>query len=74
MRRPDIRKRDRMVQLVGSMLALHKQLAAAKSEGQKTTIQRQIDATDAEIDRLVYKLYGLTGDEIALVEAATAKP
>jgi hypothetical protein len=30
--------------------------------------QRQIDATDAEIDRLVYDLYGLTGEEIALVE------
>ena len=27
-----------------------------------------IDATDAEIDRLVYDLYGLTKDEIAIVE------
>ncbi len=31
-------------------------------------IQRQVDATDAEIDRLVYDLYGLTVKEIALVE------
>ena len=31
-------------------------------------IQRQIDATDREIDRLVYELYGLTKDEIAIVE------
>lgn len=30
--------------------------------------QRQIDATDAEIDRLVYDLYGLTAEEIAIVE------
>jgi hypothetical protein len=30
-----------------------------------------IEATDREIDRLVYKLYGLTDEEIALVEAAT---
>ena len=50
------------------MLALHKQLAAAKSAAQKAIIQRQIDATDAEIDRLVYDLYGLTAEEIALVE------
>ena len=30
--------------------------------------QRQIEATDREIDRLVYELYGLTDDEIAIVE------
>lgn len=35
---------------------------------QKTIIQRQIDGTDAGIDRLVYDLYGLTAEEIALVE------
>ena len=59
---------DQIVSLVDSMLALHKRLAAAKSEAQKTVIQRQIDATDAEIDRLVYDLYGLTADEVAIVE------
>ena len=61
---------DRMVMLVDSMLGLHKQLAAAKSEGQKGILQRQIDATDADIDRLVYDLYGLTDEEIAIVEGA----
>jgi DNA-binding CsgD family transcriptional regulator len=60
-----------MVDMVESMLALHKQLLAAKSESQKTVVQRQIDATDAEIDRLVYGLYGLTPEEIAIVEGAT---
>ena len=35
---------------------------------QKEMIQRQIAATDKEIDRLVYDLYGLTPDEIAIVE------
>jgi hypothetical protein len=50
------------------MLALHKQLDAAKSEARKTIIRRQIDAADAEIDRLVYDLYGLTAEEIAIVE------
>jgi hypothetical protein len=33
-----------------SALALHKQLALAKSVSQKEIIQRQIDATDAEIE------------------------
>jgi hypothetical protein len=32
-------------------------------------IQRQIDSTDRQIDRLVYDLYNLTDDEIAIVEA-----
>ncbi len=34
-------------------------------------LQRQIDATDQEIDRLVYDLYGLTEEEIKIVEAAS---
>jgi len=31
-------------------------------------LQRQIDATDQQIDKLVYELYGLTDEEIAIVE------
>jgi hypothetical protein len=50
------------------MLALHKQVAKAKSEQERTVVQRQIDSTDAEIDKLVYELYGLTDKEIAIVE------
>jgi hypothetical protein len=38
----------------------------------KEIIQRQIDATDRAIDRLVYDLYGLTKEEIAIVEGASA--
>jgi predicted type IV restriction endonuclease len=62
---------DRMVSLVDKMLELHKQLAAAKSTHEKTTIQRQIDATDKQIDELVYELYGLTEEEIKIVESAS---
>ena len=68
----DIAKHDRVVSLVSSMIGLNKEHAATKSEAQKSIIQRQIDATDAEIDRLVYDLYGLTEGEIALVEEASA--
>jgi hypothetical protein len=32
-------------------------------------IQRQIEATDRQIDQLVYELYGLTDEEIKIVEA-----
>jgi hypothetical protein len=33
-----------------------------------TLLQRQIASTDAQIDELVYELYGLTEEEIRLVE------
>jgi predicted type IV restriction endonuclease len=69
----DKRWHDRMVQLVDQMLSLHKQLAAAKTAHDKTVIQRQIDATDGQIDRLVYELYDLTDEEIKIVEEATAR-
>lgn len=39
--------------------------------GQRTTLsRRQIEATDRQIDRLVYELYGLTDEEIGIVEEA----
>ncbi len=41
---------------------------SAKLGSEKEMIQRRINATDAEIDRLVYELYGLTEEEIAIVE------
>ena len=60
-----------MVHLVEAMLGLNQQLAAARTANDKTLIQRQIMATDGQIDRLVYDLYGLTDAEIAVVEETT---
>ncbi len=40
----------------------------ARTNHESTVIMRQIEATDHQIDRLVYELYGLTEDEIQLVE------
>jgi hypothetical protein len=45
------------VALVERMLELHKML-----------YQRPMDVTDAEIEALGYELYGLTQEEIAMVE------
>ena len=61
---------DKLVALVEKMLTLHQQLAAAKTPQDTTLLQRQIAATDRQIDQLVYALYGLTDEEIALVEKA----
>ena len=56
----------RIVSLVEHMLELHKRTPQTPHE--KQLLQREIDATDAQIDRLVYKLYGLTEEEIKIVE------
>ena len=64
----DVQRHDRMVALVERMLSLHQQLAAAQTPTERSVLQRQIDATDHEIDRLVYELYELTEDEIKIVE------
>jgi hypothetical protein len=71
---PEIRS-DELVtsvaQRVRGILELHTQLKNAKTSHAQMAIQRQIDATDRKIDQLVYALYDLTEEEIAIVEAAT---
>jgi type I restriction-modification system DNA methylase subunit/predicted type IV restriction endonuclease len=67
----DKSRQDQMVFLVEKMLELHTQLAAAKSTQEKPAIQRQIDATDKQIDELVYELYGITEEERRIVEGYT---
>lgn len=67
----DKARHDRMVSLVERMLDLNKRLTDATHQDDKTRLQRQIDATDQEIDRLVYDLYDLTEEEIKIVEAAS---
>jgi hypothetical protein len=64
----DAARHARMVGLVEGMLALHKRQAGAQLPQEKETLQRQIQATDGQIDRLVYELYGLTEEEIKIVE------
>ena len=64
----DAARHDRMVELVERMLALQERLAEARIERERAVIGAQISATDRQIDRLVYDLYGLTGEEIAVVE------
>lgn len=66
----DVARHDRMVDLVTRMLDLHKRLAAATLPHVKDQLQRQIDATDKQIDALVYELYELTDKEIAIVEGS----
>ncbi len=62
----DVQKHARMVALVERMLELHRRSALTPQEQDR--LAQQMAATDAQIDRLVYDLYGLTEDEIRVVE------
>ena len=66
----EVAQHDHLVTLVDTMLALHKQLAAARLPDEKERLQRQITSTDHQIDTLVYQLYNLTPEEIAIVEGS----
>ena len=64
----EVARHDRIVELVKSILNLHDALEKPHTGHKRTVLERQIEATDREIDRLVYELYGLTEEEIRIVE------
>ena len=65
----DLRKKhDKLVALGDNMLELQKKYHNTKMERDKELYERQIKNVDAQIDRLVYVLYGLTEEEIRIVE------
>ncbi len=70
MKKEDLRH-DRMVKLVDRMLELNQQLPKAKTPHDKESLQRQITTTDNQIDQLVYELYGLTDEEIKIINDGT---
>ena len=51
------------------MLELRKKYHDTRMERDKELYERQIKFVDSQIDRLVYDLYGLTEEEIEVVEA-----
>jgi hypothetical protein len=66
--------RRSLTEQAAHQLATQRSIAAAKTAHELTVLARQVEATDREIDRLVYELYGLTDEEIRIVEEATTKP
>jgi type I restriction-modification system DNA methylase subunit len=66
----DVEKHDRMVSLVERMLTLVPKRRTEANPQAASQLDAQIAATNTQIDRLVYDLYGLTEEEITLVEGA----
>jgi hypothetical protein len=61
-------KHDTLVKLVEQMLDTKKRLAAASRDSERTQLERKCEYLDSEIDKVVYELYGLTDEEIGIVE------
>ena len=57
-----------MVSLVEKMLEGKKLLHEAKTDKDKNYYEQKCNGLDRQIDNLVYELYGLTEEEIKIVE------
>lgn len=57
-----------LADLVKIILKMYSKMEILTISQEKQTLQRQIEATDKQIDKLVYELYGLTEEEIKIVE------
>jgi hypothetical protein len=70
-KRSDRKRHDKIVALVYQIISLHEYLPRARTDQERRLVQQEIDATDVRIDALVYELYGLTAEEIAVVEESS---
>ena len=70
---PDRASHDEMVAKVTAMLEAKKELGKAHTDKEKTYYENKCAALDRGIDNVVYNFYGLTEDEIRIVEASKTK-
>ena len=64
---------EKLAGMAAAMLALYGQWSKVDSSAQKEKLERQIAATDAELDRLVFALYGLSAAQISVVEGLSSE-
>ncbi|MGP1414518.1 MAG: Eco57I restriction-modification methylase domain-containing protein [Treponema sp.] len=64
-----LEEQDPLIQLSKQMLEAHKELEQAKFKEDKKFLKQRIDILDSQINALVYELYGLTEEEIKIVES-----
>ena len=59
---------ENLINLVNKMIQLNKELQNSNTPTERKLLQKQIELADQKINELVYQLYGLTEDEIRVVE------
>ncbi|MGP1511586.1 MAG: TaqI-like C-terminal specificity domain-containing protein [Treponema sp.] len=57
-----------LIKLVDQMITAQEQLGSAISDSDKKFLQQRVDILDKQINTVVYGLYGLTEDEVKVVE------
>ena len=63
-----LEKQEVFVDLANKMIELNKRLSDCRTPKEKRILETQLNKTDEMIDNLVYELYDLTEEEIAIVE------
>lgn len=59
---------NKIIELVTTSISSSEKLQLAKTESDKNYLTRKCETLDKQIDELVYELYGLTEEEIKIVE------
>ncbi len=65
----DESRATKLSSLADQQLSTHKQLSTAKSDADKKLLEKRIEILDSQINAIVYDLYGLTEEEIKIVES-----
>lgn len=66
--RPEIEQHNEIIKLVDSLLKLNQEKMGAKLQTKINQLQSKIEYCEGRINEIVYQLYGLTEDEIKIVE------
>jgi adenine-specific DNA-methyltransferase len=64
-------QQEKLVELVDTMLNVNVQFLKAATDQEKAALKRQMEITDRQIDKFVYRLFDLTEAEVATVESAS---
>ena len=71
--RSDRIRHDRIAALFNQNLALYEYFKRTKTGQERRLVQQEIDVIDVMIDALVYELYGLPEEDIAVVEGSSGR-
>ena len=53
---------------IKTLIIINKELQSTKLDSQRQQLQRAIAHAETQVNKLVYELYGLTEEEIGIVE------
>jgi adenine-specific DNA-methyltransferase len=59
---------DKLVALVDQMLEVQKELTSTETDKDTAFYENKVAGLDSEIDEVTYKLYGLSADEVRIIE------